>query len=235
MQSEDAGGFDMQIAMERHSGRNRPLSESQEWLAEPLRTTFQHLVNRVDFGRDRTRSAHLHDDNVSIATRDFVILSWSDGGTVDTDEVRDPNAAYWEPFISSVFMKMIDNAAEQHHIWFDSTNATLGLGTFGELQSSYALADRPGIVAFLAKHDYLYSLLFEAPKVIRQYFDSETQLSLKLSREPDAVDDQRLFLLIHTTQPISKAMDLLDNLDDAWWLDRVSEARGKMSLDISPL
>lgn len=229
----------MQEAIERHLGRTRPISEPQEWFVEPLRKTFQHLVNRVDVGRDRTRSAHLNEDNVYnvlITTCDFAARFDPIRGDINVHFTKGSNTAYWGPFVSGVFLGEPESAFRGFDALSSGSSAMLVGGyPTAELEDFYALADQPNIIAFLSKHEYLLDLLFEIPEIVRQHFGSDVRLSLKLSKEPDAVNDQRLFVLIHAVQPLAKAMDLLDNLDDAWWLDRMFDAKGKMSLDIAAL
>lgn len=103
------------------------------------------------------------------------------------------------------------------------------------LRQWYGFKDDAEVADYLEKHHSLSNLLVEAQAEIREYFGSDVQLVLKVVKDPDVGDDQRLFVLIQTDMSPEDALDRLDELYDAWWLDALPEADHKMSIDVEYL
>jgi hypothetical protein len=100
-------------------------------------------------------------------------------------------------------------------------------GFVGELSSLYEFRD-DSVEGFLVENPSLASLLFEAYKIIPEYFGSEVEMALEVVADPEAPGDRELFVVIRTELPPMKARALLSELDQGWWRDVSPAAEGKM-------
>jgi hypothetical protein len=104
---------------------------------------------------------------------------------------------------------------------------TLTEGFISELSSLYEFRDDL-VEGFLEENPSLGSLLFEAYKIIPDYFGSEVETALEVVADPEAPGDRELFVVIRTELPPMKARALLSELDQGWWRDVSPVAEGKM-------
>lgn len=98
---------------------------------------------------------------------------------------------------------------------------------------SVLLADIQGEVrSFLERHAFLVPILDEAHLQIAHYFP-QAQITLELSSDADAsaLDDQ-LLLLIGTTLTSDVALAQLRYFDRDWWLDKVDQSQGKLTINL---
>jgi hypothetical protein len=102
-------------------------------------------------------------------------------------------------------------------------------GFIGELNRLYDFRDDL-VESFLEENPSLGHLLFEAHKVIPEYFGSEVEMALEVVADPEALADQQLFVLIQTELPRKDARMRLAELDQAWWLSALPAAEGRMEI-----
>ncbi len=100
-------------------------------------------------------------------------------------------------------------------------------GFLGELSGMYEFRDNM-VESFLEENPSLASLLFEAYKIIPDYFGSEVEMALEVVADPEAPEDMELFVVIRTELLPMKARVLLHELDQGWWRDVSPAAEGKM-------
>lgn len=100
------------------------------------------------------------------------------------------------------------------------------------LRKRYEFRNDATVEDYLEENPSLRNLLIEAHNKIREYFGSDTPVALDVLREPDAKNGGRLFVLILTTLRPKEALSRLDELDRGWWLGALSQARGKVTIDI---
>jgi hypothetical protein len=99
------------------------------------------------------------------------------------------------------------------------------------IESRYSLGLRSEVLRFVWEHAYLQPLLVEAHQHIRECFPTaELVLDLLHDREVDGWEE--LAILIRTDLAVEEAGAALDRLDEAWWLDRLPDARGELSIDL---
>lgn len=102
----------------------------------------------------------------------------------------------------------------------------------GKLAHQYEFKNSPAVKEFIRKNEYLTELLLEARQRIPEHFGPDVSVALDVIREPDTKNGGRLFVLILTTLRPKEAVSRLEELDQSWWLDVLSAARGKLTIDI---
>ena len=77
----------------------------------------------------------------------------------------------------------------------------------------------------------LVPLLVEAHERARAIFGTEVPLILDVVTNPDSIcGDSELFLFIQTALEPSRARELLERLDETWWLDALPAAENRLSI-----
>lgn len=104
-------------------------------------------------------------------------------------------------------------------------------GSIDRLLERYQFRDEMAVKNFLRENTFLLDLLYRASIKLRKYFGPDKPI-LKVVRDPDVGEDQRLFVLARTEMSPNDALDQLDDLYEHWWLDVLPEARHKMSIDV---
>jgi len=85
--------------------------------------------------------------------------------------------------------------------------------------------DEVEIKEFIHSHDIIYKALSDAPSKIKEVFKQHViKLGLEYIRDPEE-DFDCLFITIHTKLPPEMALDLIDKLNDTWWLQNDSGIR----------
>jgi hypothetical protein len=74
-------------------------------------------------------------------------------------------------------------------------------------------------------------ILKDAPNQIARVFGN-VHLHLNAINDPEE-DFEALFIKIKTALPAGRALDLLDELDNAWWLDVDKDIRKILAVDVS--
>ena len=95
------------------------------------------------------------------------------------------------------------------------------------LERFITFIDYQNVYNFLKNNQFLIPLLFEAYGEVFTTFDKDTDLSLKVKAEDGT---EKLYLLIRTSD--LQAYDLLDELDENWWIDAIPRANHKMNIDL---
>lgn len=105
-------------------------------------------------------------------------------------------------------------------------------GLVERLGRRFEFSDHTAVEKFLRENPFLTGLLLDAHKKIQEHFGSNTRAALKVVKAPEAEEDKRLFVFIQTGLSPKEALAYLARLDQGWWLDALSQARGKMSIDV---
>ena len=92
--------------------------------------------------------------------------------------------------------------------------------------------DAREVAPFINTHPALPRLLLDAVQPIQDLFGREVALSLSLARDPDAPSEPQLYAGIATSLPTGEATALLDSFDERWFLDRLSEAAGRLNFTL---
>jgi len=100
-------------------------------------------------------------------------------------------------------------------------------------QGGYTLRRPDEVVGFLSRHSSLVEILEEAPRqILRHFGDGMSSLALEAVKDPEAENDEELILFIQTALPINQALQHLDRLDDAWWLEAGSRTQGNLGMNL---
>lgn len=107
----------------------------------------------------------------------------------------------------------------------------------GELQKAYDFKGGTTVIDFLRDRDNLFlaATLLSAPEKIRDYFGYGPRPVLKVSIDPEAKEDQQLFLVIRTKLSPRVARTLLAALDKEWWQNVFPATEGKMTISLEYL
>ncbi len=89
----------------------------------------------------------------------------------------------------------------------------------------------PEIRSFLLKNSFLLDVLEEAVKKIKQIFLDE-KLKLAIEKDPEINSDSGvLYLRISTKKSPKEALELLDKLNDEWWLEVKPRTKQKLIIE----
>jgi hypothetical protein len=106
----------------------------------------------------------------------------------------------------------------------------LGLtGIVREFTAAYSVPDPIALESYLVQRPQLIPALHVAHTVVHQYFpDSVLELAISSNTEDVA---EEAFIYIHTHLPVQDAMERLDKLDEAWFLE--ADARSGYAFNIN--
>ena len=97
------------------------------------------------------------------------------------------------------------------------------------LNKYYILKNPEEIRNFLFENDYLIPVLYVAPEFIKKYFP-DSQIELEVYRDPEIPEWKRLFVYIVVKVEPEEALEIMNKLEDEWWLDAMVKTKGKMGL-----
>lgn len=88
------------------------------------------------------------------------------------------------------------------------------------------------IINFIIEHN-LWGFLFEAPWEIRRVFGDNIILELGLHHDPEE-DFEGLFIVVKTNLSPEDSLDLLDRLNEEWWLDVDDDISNILEIMVRP-
>ncbi|MGK7903513.1 MAG: hypothetical protein AB4352_19340 [Hormoscilla sp.] len=110
-------------------------------------------------------------------------------------------------------------------------NSTLDRTEIESLEKLYSFKEPQAVYDFLEEYPFLVPLLQEAQVEIRKHFPN-SRLFLKYVTDPEIYNPE---LAIYITRPenmdVEERIDLLERLDDDWWLDAEPRSQGKMFIN----
>lgn len=103
-----------------------------------------------------------------------------------------------------------------------------------ELQRIYDFRDSATVVEFLRDRGSLSlgAVLLEAQERIRDYFGYGTRPALKVVTDPEARNEQHLFVVIRTKLRPKAARTILAELDREWWQGVFLATEGKLTINL---
>ena len=113
-----------------------------------------------------------------------------------------------------------------------ASSITLPAYQFSLVEQLYILRRRNEVTGFLKAHPFLVPLILEAYGKIAEYFGPSAEVVLEVTTDPEAEDDQELFVLMQAQRSPHEALACLDRLDQEWWLDALPKAQCKMTIDV---
>lgn len=99
--------------------------------------------------------------------------------------------------------------------------------------SLYVATEREKILDFLRENSYLFPLLMEAYHHAKMHFPGNS-VRLELATDPEIPNTTQLIVRVVTPLNPKEASQKLRELDKQWWLGAMSQAQGKMLIDIAP-
>ena len=114
-----------------------------------------------------------------------------------------------------------------------SSTLNLRIDQIKQLQEIYSFKDRE-VLQFIEKYPFLMPLLLEAPDKVREFFP-DAGLALKVNIDPESCSEEsnELLLLIKSDIDPEESVDILEELDDAWWTKVEHLSQGKMFTDLA--
>ena len=105
-------------------------------------------------------------------------------------------------------------------------------GRMSKLRKRYEFRGSKAVEDFLEEHEFLIRPLSEAYDRIRDYFGPRARLALKVVNDPEARQDQELFVFIQTGLSPKAARTLLAELDRDWWRSAFPATHGKPTIGL---
>lgn len=100
------------------------------------------------------------------------------------------------------------------------------------LSKLYQFQEYSAVAAFVQANPFLQELLEEGREKIREHFGDETQVALEVFVDPEDQREKELLASVQTRLSPEDAWARLGRLDQAWWLEACSRARGLLSIHI---
>ena len=118
-------------------------------------------------------------------------------------------------------------------IWqeIDSSTVRVSQPDVEFLERLYTFRERGEVLGFLEKYPFLVSLLLEAYNEIGNYFPY-SQVFLEVVTDPEVTDDSQLVIFIATDLDPFETDARLERFDEAWWLDALDQAQGKLYINV---
>jgi hypothetical protein len=86
---------------------------------------------------------------------------------------------------------------------------------------------------YLEEHAFLIPLLPRVADKVRAYFGDGASIRLEVVTFPEAEDDRELFALVTSPLTPDDAHERLARFDEEWWVDAMTEADCKLSVDVA--
>lgn len=100
------------------------------------------------------------------------------------------------------------------------------------LVTLYTFRNYVPVSSFLRENSFLLDVLLMAHEKIQEYFGSHVQVALEVFTDPEAENDQELSALIQARLPLEEDIDRLERFYEEWWLDALSAAQCKLTIDL---
>lgn len=103
------------------------------------------------------------------------------------------------------------------------------------ISAGYQVRDRLNVQRFLREHPFVMPLLHETITKISEYFPG-APVKLELFQDPESEDvSEHLFVRIGVESEPEEALGKLRRLQSEWWLARLPQARGQMTIGLDYL
>ncbi|MCX6658780.1 MAG: hypothetical protein NTX81_00150 [Candidatus Bathyarchaeota archaeon] len=134
--------------------------------------------------------------------------------------------------VGSNYQKMYGTIMASTAIELGQTFSAYPTTEIATLEGLYGLRDRLEVMEFVASNLFLLPLLQQIPEQTRKYFGEPTQLSLEVIIDHEEKNDKELVAFICTSLSPDDAFVRLRSFDRDWWLARLADTRGKLSVHV---
>jgi|SRR5450756_1625597 hypothetical protein len=100
------------------------------------------------------------------------------------------------------------------------------------IDSIFVLEQAIRVHQYLQRNSSLFPLLLRARAETHWLFGALADVKLRMEDDPEGEFAPRLLVTIQTNLDAKRAIDLLDLLDDRWWLSISSRSRSLMKIDV---
>jgi hypothetical protein len=101
-----------------------------------------------------------------------------------------------------------------------------------KVESAYQWRNPMRIGQFLRKETYLLPILVDLPVAIASSFGGGVPLAISVVSYGAPFIDDEIDVAVRTRRDVDDARLRMDAFDEAWWLDAMMCARGKMSVSL---
>ena len=133
----------------------------------------------------------------------------------------------------SIVSPRVEKKESQRNLAETSTVLRI-IGCIDLLKDVYLLKEAKQIESYLWRNSILLDFLCEAHTQIINIFGFESQLSLELHRDYEE-NFEELFIVIKSLAEPSRMIELLDKLDDEWFLNVSDNVHGKLNITVESL
>ncbi|MBI5208124.1 MAG: hypothetical protein HY934_10110 [Candidatus Firestonebacteria bacterium] len=102
------------------------------------------------------------------------------------------------------------------------------------LKIQYSFKEEKEIEIFLDNNKFLIEILIEAKNKIINIFRQNVELLLELHKDYEE-DFEELFIIIKAFYSPEEMITLANKLDEAWFLNRMDDTKGKLNITVESL
>ena len=140
-----------------------------------------------------------------------------------THNIHDPNIIKVKSSFRSVSAPISSALTNTLSLWENNSIET----EISLLDKIFSFVDYSVVYNFLKRNKFIIPLLFESYGEILSVFGTDTDLLLEVKKDDES---EKLYIFIGTDN--SDAYDLLDELDESWWIDAIPRSNHKMNIDL---
>jgi hypothetical protein len=115
---------------------------------------------------------------------------------------------------------------------FEYTFSIYPTSEIAKLESLYDVRNGSQVNAFVACNAFLIPLLQQIPEQVKKHFGESAHLSLEVIVDQEERNDMELVALVCTNVSPDDAFVRLRSFDRDWWLARLADTRGKLSVHV---
>ena len=102
-----------------------------------------------------------------------------------------------------------------------------------DIKKSYLILGSSEVEVFIFNHPFLIDILKEAPDEIKRIFKNKVSTFLEVITDPEENFSQ-LFIIIRSHFNAKKARQLMDNLDNQWFIGKLKKTKGLLCITEEP-
>ena len=96
----------------------------------------------------------------------------------------------------------------------------------------YSIVDRQTVEQFVSHHPLVLPYIEEVLKIIPDYFDKISGVSLEVSRDPEEPSYEQLFIVIRTNSPVDESIANLRRFEEDWLFPTMQNTGSLLNIDL---